>query len=81
MIEEWRKANGLSKTAFCKVCKISLDTYNKILHDDWRFRVSALFKIEKVTKIRVYQMMSPLSKEKFAIACEKQVKRKKRTTK
>lgn len=56
IIEKFMKENKISKTAFCKMCKISLSTLNKIIDKDDSFRIIALFKIARVIKIQVYQM-------------------------
>ena len=50
--------NKISKTKFCKMCKISPSTLNKIISNDDNFGVIALFKIARVIKIEVYQMFN-----------------------
>lgn len=52
----YMEKEGLSKTAFCKKCKISYHTLQKILNNDWNFRFTALFRIARVIKVEVYQM-------------------------
>lgn len=56
IIEKFMKENKISKTKFCKMCKISSNTLNKIITKDNNFRIIALFKIARVIKIQVYQM-------------------------
>jgi predicted transcriptional regulator len=56
IFENYIKENNLSKTKFCKLCKISLSTFKKIMAHEDNFRIIALFKIAKVIKIQVYQM-------------------------
>ena len=58
IIEKFIKENKISKTAFCKMCKISLSTLNKIMTNDDSFRIIALFKIAKVIKVQVFQMFN-----------------------
>ncbi len=56
LIENYIKENRLSKNKFCKICKISLSTLNKILANKNNFKLIALFRIAKVIKIEIYQM-------------------------
>ena len=58
LIENFRKDNNLSKSKFCKLCKISQSTLNKIMTNSENFRIIALFKIARVLKIQVYQMFN-----------------------
>ncbi len=50
------KENKLSKTAFCKLCKINLSTYYKILQGQGKFRIDALFKIARIIDKEVYEL-------------------------
>ena len=56
IIEKFMLENKLCKTKFCKMCKISLSTLNKIFANDRNFDIIELFKIARVIKIEVYQM-------------------------
>lgn len=56
IIENYLKAKKISKTKFCKLCGISLDTLKKIMMNQRNYRTNALFKIAKVINIQVYQM-------------------------
>ena len=56
LIENFIKDNSLSKSKFCKLCKISQSTLNKIMTNSENFRIIALFKIARVLKIQIYQM-------------------------
>lgn len=56
LIENYLKENNMCKTKFCKVCKISPATLNKILSGNLNFSITALFKIAKMLKIYVYQL-------------------------
>lgn len=58
LIENFIKENNLSKSKFCKMCKISQSTLNKIMTNNENFRIIALFKIARVLKIQVYQMFN-----------------------
>ena len=58
IIENYMKEHNLSKNKFCKMCNVNIQTLNKILKNDFRFRVNALFKIARVLKIEVYQMFN-----------------------
>ena len=58
IIKKYMLENKLSKTKFCKVCKISFKTLNKIMSNDLNFEIIVLFKIARVIKIEVYQMFN-----------------------
>ena len=58
IIEKYMNENKLSKTKFCKMCKISPSTLNKIMTNDDKFGIIALFKIARVIKVQVYQMFN-----------------------
>lgn len=58
LCENFMKENNLSKTAFCKLCKINLDTYYRILNGQGKFRINALCKISKVINKEVYEMFN-----------------------
>ena len=58
LIENFIKENNLSKSKFCKMCKISQSTLNKIMTNSENLRIVALFKIARVLKIKVYQMFN-----------------------
>ena len=58
LIENYLKENNLSKTKFCKICKISYSTYKKIMSSDNNFGVIALFRIAKILNIEVYKMFN-----------------------
>ena len=49
--------NNISKSKFCKMCKISYSTFLKILESKSNFRISALFKIARVLNLQVYQIV------------------------
>lgn len=58
LIENFIKDNSLSKSKFCKMCKISQSTLNKIMTNSENFRIIALFKIARVLKIQVFEMFN-----------------------
>ena len=55
-IEKYLQENKLSKTKFCKICKISPGTFKKIMNNDSNFNLIALFKIARVLKIHVCEI-------------------------
>ena len=57
-VENFIKENNLSKSKFCKMCKISQSTLNKIMTNSENFRIIALFKIARVLKIQVFEMFN-----------------------
>lgn len=56
LITNFIKENNLSKAAFCKLCKISTGTLNRVLADNNALRISALFKIAKAIKIKLHEL-------------------------
>ena len=43
IIEKFMLENNISKTKFCKMCKISPNTLNKIMANNFNFEITALF--------------------------------------
>lgn len=58
IIKNFMLENNISKTKFCKLCKISTGTFNKIIANEFNFEITALFKIARVIKIKVYKMFN-----------------------
>lgn len=58
LIKNFIKENNLSKSKFCKMCKISQSTLDKIMTNSENFRIIALFKIARVLKIQVFEMFN-----------------------
>lgn len=56
LILNYMKENNLSKTAFCKKCKISTVTLKKILNNQENYRLFALFKIARVLNMRIHEL-------------------------
>ena len=50
-LENYLKENNLSKTAFCKKCKISTRTFDKIIANKTNFNLMAIFRIAYALKI------------------------------
>ncbi|MBO5394465.1 MAG: hypothetical protein J6A28_00980 [Clostridia bacterium] len=53
LIENFMKENSLSKTAFCKMCKISPVTFAKIMGDEQGLTVLPVFKVAKAMGIHI----------------------------
>ncbi len=53
-IKNYMRDNNLTKTKFCKLSKISVKTFNKILNHQLNFRSIAIFRIAKTMKIPVH---------------------------
>ncbi len=56
LIEDYRIRNRLSKTEFCKNCKISCQTYKKILRGSMDINTMSIVKIAYYTKIELYKI-------------------------
>lgn len=50
--------NNLSKKSFCKLCKISYETLQKILYNQYNFRVNAIFKVAKFLNVEVTELFN-----------------------
>ena len=58
VILEFTEKNNLSPTAFCKFCKISKSSYNKIMNNDLRVKIKTVLKIMVAMKIRLNQLVN-----------------------
>ena len=58
IIEKFMLENNISKTKFCKMSKISPNTLNKIMANNFNFEIIVLFRIARIIKIEVYQMFN-----------------------
>ena len=56
IIENYRLQHKLSKREFCKLCKISPSTLQKIERGDYRFFVHALWNISKAIGVPFSEM-------------------------
>lgn len=57
IIEDYLNSQGLSKTAFCKKCKISISTYNKIFAGK-NCKLTVLIKITREINIKLHQILN-----------------------
>ena len=55
-IEHFIKKQNLSKTQFCKLCKISPSTFRKVMSNNHKFRISALFKIARTMNMEISEI-------------------------
>lgn len=53
LIDSYIAENKLSKTEFCRRCKIGTKTLKKIYDNNDNFEIIALFKIARVLAIRI----------------------------
>ncbi len=54
-LEKYMKENNLTKTEFCKLCKISGKTYNKMIEESGEYSVNALLRIARVIDVELYE--------------------------
>lgn len=57
LIRDYIAKNNLSKTKFCRLCKINISTLNRIFSGG-NFNLIAIFKIARVLKVEVYRMFN-----------------------
>lgn len=55
IIDSYIKANNLSKTQFCKLCKISVSTLNRIMTNN-NFNLISLFRIAKTMDVHICKL-------------------------
>ena len=67
VFEDYMKTHNLSKSGFCKLCKISYSTFNKILTDDFNIRISVFDKIYQATGIKFTDMVNKVPNDKIKI--------------
>lgn len=58
LIYNYMSENEIGKTAFCRQCKISVSTLNKLLNNDFNVRTVALFRLSRVLKSRINDLFS-----------------------
>ena len=58
IFENYMEEHNLSKTKFCKICRISPSIFKKIINNQDNFYIIALFRIARVIGIEVYQMFN-----------------------
>lgn len=56
LIKEFMIKNKLSEDEFCKLCKINIEIYRKIMSKDYNFSFSIVFKIAKILNIEVGEL-------------------------
>lgn len=56
VIENYLKDNKLSKTKFCKMCKISLSTFHKAMSNNLNFGIVAMFKMARVMRVELKEL-------------------------
>jgi len=54
IIKNYMRDNNLTKTKFCKLSKISVKTFNKIINQQANFRSIAIFRVAKTMQIPVH---------------------------
>jgi len=47
IIEKFISEKGISKTKFCKLCKISPSTFKKIMSNETNFSIISLFRVAR----------------------------------
>jgi len=57
LIIEFMEKNGSSKTDFCKACRIAPSVFDKIMNQKMNFRAIAIFRIARVMKLQVYELL------------------------
>lgn len=57
LILNYMKENNLSKNAFSKKCGINPQILNKILNNQMNFDCNALFKVARVLKIEIWELI------------------------
>lgn len=58
VMEKYMKDNNLSKSKFCKMCKISYSTLCKILKDDIEHMdIKQLFKVAYAMKVNILEIL------------------------
>lgn len=58
IIVDYIKNNNMTKTAFCKTCKISVSTLNRVLAGE-NVKLISLAKIAKAINIQLYKLFLP----------------------
>ena len=53
IIKAYMKKHSISRSEFCKQCKISVFVLNKLLCGKTNIRIAAIFKIAKVMGVKV----------------------------
>lgn len=56
LIENFMRDKHISKTEFCRICKIGRSTFQKIMTNDYKFNSSALFRIAKILGVTILDL-------------------------
>lgn len=56
LIEEFLKEKEWSKSEFCRQCKISYKTFQKIMSNDYNFDLRALFRVCRIMGVDIYKI-------------------------
>ncbi|MBQ8749509.1 MAG: helix-turn-helix transcriptional regulator [Clostridia bacterium] len=57
LIKDFRLEMGLTVVQFCKLAKIGVGTYYKIINNKYNFDVNALLKISKLMNIEFRELL------------------------
>lgn len=57
LIEEYLKEKNLTKKEFCRLCKMSYPTLQKVLKQDYTVRIGAIFKIAKQMNLYITDLL------------------------
>ncbi len=63
-VKNYIKEKQLTKKEFCKICKISVTTLNRILNNDETVRIFPILRIIDATELRLEDFFEPITKEK-----------------
>jgi transcriptional regulator with XRE-family HTH domain len=58
LITDYLEKTGMSKTKFCKLCKISAYTYNKIMAQNVHIGIKQLFRIARGLNIEIHEFFA-----------------------
>ena len=56
LVFNFRWKNNLTKTQFCKECKISFNSFKKFENNDLTLRISSVFKMAKYMKVHISEL-------------------------
>jgi len=62
-VENYIKEKQLTKKEFCKICKISITTLNRILNNDETVKLFPILKIIDATELRLEDFFEPITKK------------------
>lgn len=56
LIDQFIKEQGLTRTRFCKLCKMSYGTFVKIRRGECNVKMNAIFRMARVMRIKVHEL-------------------------